>query len=405
MDVPPGVSCLIIRYGDIGTKSRSVQRSMQDTLEDNLLAGLSRAGIAAEIRSEWARPIVHVKHDLAEALEVATNTMGVVSASPARSVPAEQSAIVAEIAEMAEATYEGGTFAVRARRRDKSLPFTSDDLERAAGAAVIETLADRSDPTVDLDDPATTFHVEAHANTAYVFLEKHAGPGGLPVGVQAPLVALISGGIDSPVAAYRAMRRGSPIVPVYVDIGAFGGPDHQARALEAIATVQEYAGVHRRETYLAPAGELVEDLAETVDRGRMLVLRRAMFRIAERIARDVDAVGIVTGEALGQKSSQTAANFFATSAPIDFPVHRPLFSLDKQDIVEQAREIGTYESAAIDAGCPSLAPEHVATRATPSTVDDLEPTDCATRVKTIVDDAERTPPSSVRSYRRSSPSA
>jgi len=138
-------------------------------------------------------------------------------------------AITEALANAAREQYDGGAFAVDARRAGEHA-FDSHDVNREGGDAVWQSVEDEFDPEVDLDDPDLTFSVEVRQEEAFVFLETRDGPGGMPLGTQKPLVALFSGGIDSPVAAWEAMKRGSPVVPLYLDLGRFGGPDHRARA-------------------------------------------------------------------------------------------------------------------------------------------------------------------------------
>lgn len=404
IDAVPGADAVLLRYGDISTKSDRVRRRMEDTLLANLRWTLADAGVEALIEREWARPII-VPDDaeaVSAAARIAARTIGVVSASPCRRVDPDRDTILDTVAVVAEAGCIESPFAVRARRSDKSLPFTSTELERAAGSVVLEAAPPGDELAVDLDDPATTLNIEVRDDAAYVFTNVIDGPGGLPVGVQEPCVALISGGIDSPVAAYRIMRRGCPVVPVYIDLGSYTGPDHQARALEAIAALRPVAATSANDVYLVPGGDTVVDLVDRVDRGRMLVLRRFMFRVADRIAEEVGATGIVTGEALGQKSSQTAANLFATSTVTDRPIHRPLLTLDKNEITELAKMIGTYHSSTIDAGCPSIAPRQVATMATPAEIDGLEHDDVEEFVEDAVASAESIDVDTLASYRRPS---
>lgn len=372
---------------------------MEDRLVTNLEAGLADAGLAATVEREWTRPIVVVDPEAVEAATaVAARTIGVVSASPVRRTEPRLSAILEAIRATAVAVYSGGTFAIRARRGDKQLPFTSEEVERAGGDVVFEA-ASAVEPAVDLDDPDVTIHVEARSAHAYVFVDVVDGPGGLPVGTQAPMVALVSGGIDSPVAAYRAMRRGSPVVALYLDLGPYGGPDHRARALEAIAQLHAYAGASTEPAYVVPAGAVVERLVAEVDRGRMLVWRRFMFRVADRLAADVGAVGIVTGEALGQKSSQTATNLAATSRVTERPIHRPLLSADKVEIEAMAESIGTYRSAQVAAGCPAIVPDQVATRMGPTELAHLEPDDVDHLVAAALEAADVIDPDRLASYR------
>lgn len=401
MELPPGADVVLVRYGDIGTKSPPVQRSMEDRLVANLRARLERASIDATIEREWTRPVIVPPSGAMEATtDVATDTFGVVSASPARRVESAFVPIIDAIRETAASCYTEGSFAIRARRGDKGLDFTSADIERAGGDAVFDAVPAEVDPTVDLEDPDLTIHVEARREHAYLFKDIVDGSGGLPVGSQDAMVALVSGGIDSPVAAYRVMRRGSPIVPVYFDLGTYGGPDHRARAMEAIARLAAFAGREELDAYVVPAGKAVDRFVEEVDRGRMLVLRRFMFRVADRLADRVGAVGIVTGESLGQKSSQTAANLSATSRVVDRPIHRPLLSYDKAEITDYAKDIGTYRSATIPSGCPSVAPDVVATRATPTWVDRLEPEDIDELVTDALEGVEPVDATVLAAYRQ-----
>jgi thiamine biosynthesis protein ThiI len=233
-----------------------------------------------------------------------------------------------------------------------------------------------TDPTVDLDDPDTTFYVECRPDEAYIFAEKRDGPGGLPVGTQKPIVTLVSGGIDSPVAAWELLRRGCPVYPLYIDIGEYGGVDHQIRAERTAAVLDRYVPGDLR-LRVAPGGEGIARIVDGADSFRMLVVRRFMYRIAEAVADDVGAVGIGTGESIGQKSSQTSANIAVTSAATDLPIHRPLVGTDKSAITERARAIGTYEDATIDTGCHRLAPETPATNPAPEAVESAEPDDVA----------------------------
>lgn len=370
---PPGADTVLVRYGDVGVKSPKVQRDMERALRENLGAMLARRGIDADVTGERTRPRVRVDpEELERATDAAAAVFGVVSASPCSVVEPTMNAISEALAASARVDYEGGSFAVRARRageRDDH-PFTSEDLEREGGQAVWDAV---SNPEVDLENPDHTYYVECRSEEAFVFTEKRPGPGGLPLGTQRPLVALLSGGIDSPVAAWEAMRRGAPIVPLYFDFETYGGVDHVARAVESARTLAEYAPNHGFDLRVAPAGAAADRLVETTRETRMLSLRRFMLRVAEGLACEVGAVGIVTGEAIGQKSSQTSVNLATTDPATGLPVHRPLVTRDKQEIIRQAREIGTYEAATIEAGCNRVAPDYPETNATLETVEAAEP--------------------------------
>jgi thiamine biosynthesis protein ThiI len=231
------------------------------------------------------------------------------------------------------------------------------------------------DPTVDLDDPDFGLFVECRPDRAYVFAEQRSGPGGLPLGTQRPVVALVSGGIDSPVAAWKLMARGCPMVPVYVDLGDYGGPDHRARARATVETLASYAPGESMAFHVVDAGDVVSTLEAEMGDLRMLALRRFMRAAAAGVAEDAGAVGLVTGEAIGQKSSQTSANLAVTDAAATLPVHRPLVAMDKADITNLARDIGTFEDATVDTGCNRVAPELPETNASLSAVRAAEPDD------------------------------
>jgi len=374
---PPGADTVLVRHGEIGVKSPQVQHSMERRLRNNLAGLLADRDVDGDVRAEHGRLYVHTTTDAVDAAtSAAADAFGVVSASPATVVEPTMDAICDALAGAASEHYDGGSFAVRARRagEPEAHPFASTDLEESGGAAVWRAAeAAGVEPSVDLESPDTTFFVEARPERAFVFCEKRSGPGGLPLGSQAPLVALVSGGIDSPVAAWEAMRRGSPVYPLYVDLGDYGGPDHRARAARTVADLRRYApDLSMR---VAPGGDGIDRLVAGMDGLRMLSVRRFILAIGAAVADDLDAAGLVTGEAIGQKSSQTATNLRVTTAAVDLPVHRPLLTMDKSEITRRAREIGTFDHATIPAGCNRVAPSLPETAATRAEVRDAEPDD------------------------------
>ncbi|AGN01840.1 thiamine biosynthesis protein [Salinarchaeum sp. Harcht-Bsk1] len=386
---PPGASTVLLRYGDLTTKSHAVGGRMRDRLGGHLEALLDARDLDATIDVGHARTILDTEPAEVEAVaRTAADVFGAVSASPALAVEPTKLAIESALREAAAAHYDGGTFAVEARRAHDGHPFTSEDVGRFGGDAVGEGAPEGVEPRVDLDDPDLTFEVEVRESVAYVSLDRIEGPGGLPYGTQAPLVALISGGIDSPVAAYEVMRRGSPIVPVYLDLGDYGGADHEARAVETVRKLAWHAPQDDWELYRVPAGESVAAIADALDRGRMLAFRRYTVAVAEAIAREHDAAGIVTGEAIGQKSSQTVRNLAITDAATELPVHRPLLSWDKDRISNQARALDTFAESTIPAGCNRFAPDNAETGGSLGRIRETEPTDLFERAKTDAADAD-----------------
>ncbi|WP_132060373.1 tRNA sulfurtransferase [Halorussus amylolyticus] len=390
---PPGADTVLVRHADVGVKSGTVQTAMERRLRDNVAALLEDRDIDATVERRWSRLLVHADAETVDAAtDAATDAFGVQSASAAVVVTPERDAIVDALARTARRAVEDGdvsageSFAVRARRAGETdaHPFTSKDLENEGGAAVFEELPD---PEVDLDDPDRTFSVECREKEAFVFTEKRPGPGGLPLGSQSKVVALVSGGIDSPVAAWEMMKRGSPIVPVYLELGDFGGPDHEARAMETVRRLADFAPNFDTRTWCIPAGDAMTLLDEAVGPARMLVYRRFMYRVAEHVAESVGAAGIVTGEAIGQKSSQTSRNLGTTSRATDLPIFRPLLTMDKPAITERAKEIGTYRDSTIPAGCNRIAPDYPETNATPEIVGRAEPDGLMERAENAVENA------------------
>ncbi|KZX48898.1 tRNA sulfurtransferase [Haloarcula sp. K1] len=385
---PPDADSVLVRHGELGVKSDQVRRKMEGQLADNLRAMLDARGLSGDIEQRRNRLFVHTDHPEG-VTAAAADTFGVTSASAVTTVDPTLSAIKTALAATAREQHDGGAFAVNARRAGpaEAHPFSSTDIESDGGTAVWEAIERLGgEPAVDLDNPDFELFVECRTDEAYVFCEKRAGPGGLPLGTQRPVVALVSGGIDSPVAAWQVMKRGAPVIPVYVDLGDYGGPDHRARAVSTVETLASYAPGHDLSLSVIDAGDVVTDISQNLGALRMLVLRRFMLAAADAIGQDRDAVGIVTGEAIGQKSSQTSANIAVTDAATTLPVHRPNLTVDKSEITNHARTIGTFEDSTIDTGCNRVAPSHPETNASLEAVRTAEPDDLFERAEACARD-------------------
>ncbi len=363
----------IVRYDEIGIKSNQVRKKMERKLSTNIENILRDRDIDGRAKRAWSRIIIETENP-EKAAEAVADVPGVSSTSAVIETPAEKNEIQEKVLELAEEKYDGGSFAMNVRRAgEKDVhSFTSQDLEREIGQAVMDQV-EGVEPEVDLDDPGIEFQVDCRQDKAYVFMDKKRGPGGLPVGTQGKLVGLLSGGYDSPVALWRAMKRGAEIVPVYIDLGEYGGPDHRARVMDIADTLQSYAPNRDMRVRRIPAGEFIEELMDKTGDTRMLHYRRFMYRVAEIIAEEEGCKGIVTGEAIGQKSSQTLSNLKVASKAVDTPIHRPLISMDKKDIIEEAKDIGTHKGSKIPAGCVDIAPEYPETHADIEKVRENEP--------------------------------
>ncbi len=253
------------------------------------------------------------------------------------------------------------TFRISARRAFRSYPLTSVELNRELGAFV---LAGRAHAIhVDLRDPELEIHVEVLPAETFVYADRVPGPGGLPVGVSGTVAALLSGGIDSPVAAWRMMKRGCRVIFVHFHSVPYLPATSQAkaRALVERLTLWQY----RSELLLVPLGEIQREVVLSVPPPlRVVVYRRMMVRIAEALGRLMGAQALTTGESLGQVASQTLTNLARIDEVAELPLLRPLVGMDKLEITGEAQRLGTFEiSIEPDADCCTLfVPRHPSTR-------------------------------------------
>jgi tRNA uracil 4-sulfurtransferase len=283
---------------------------------------------------------------------------GVANFALAYRVPSTVGAMKSVIARLIEGR-EFETFRITARRAFKSYPLTSVELNRELGAFVLE----RARTRVDLERPVLTITVEVLPDETFVYLDRSPGPGGLPVGSSGTVAALLSGGIDSPVAAWRVMKRGCRVVFVHFHSAPYLPATSQAKARALVDRLTEWQ-YHSR-LYLVPFGEIQREVVlSTPAPARVVLYRRLMVRIAETIARANGALALATGESLGQVASQTLENLARIDEASTLPVLRPLIGMDKLEITADARRLGTLEiSVEPDQDCCALfVPPHPATR-------------------------------------------
>jgi thiamine biosynthesis protein ThiI len=261
------------------------------------------------------------------------------------------------------------TFRVSARRADKRFPLTSPQIEREVGGRIKEARG----WTVNLAEPELTIHVEALTGEAFSHFGKEPGPGGMPTGVSGRVVSLLSGGIDSPVASYRLMKRGCRVIPVHFHSYPILSRASQEKVRELAAVLTRYQQYTR--LYLVPFGEIQQRVVLSVPPPlRVVIYRRLMFRIAEDIARKTHAQGLVTGEVIGQVASQTLENLATIGAVATLPIFRPLIGMDKDEITAEAQRLGTYAISIIEDQdcCQLFTPKHPATKARPADVEAAE---------------------------------
>ncbi len=252
------------------------------------------------------------------------------------------------------------TFRVSAKRADKRFPLTSPQIEREVGGRIKEAKG----WSVNLDDPEFTIHLEALTGEAFYHFGKEMGPGGMPTGVSGRVVALLSGGIDSPVACYRIMKRGCRVIPVHFHSYPILSRASQEKVRELAAVLTRYQQFTR--LYMVAFGEIQQQVMLGVAPPlRVVIYRRLMMRIAQGIAEKAHAGALVTGEVIGQVASQTLENMATIGSVATLPVFRPLIGMDKDEITVEAQRLGTYPISIIEDQdcCQLFTPKHPATKA------------------------------------------
>jgi len=350
--------CVLIHYSEIGLKGRN-----RPLFERQLIANIRHAfagDIPVEVRRLFGRHLVEVpagtpREEIEKRL---TRVFGIAYFAHALATPPTLEAIEAAAAQVVEGK-AFASFAVRAKRADKSFPLDSQGINVAVGAHLGRITGRR----VDLTHPDLTVHIEVVDRRALVYADRVEGPRGLPVGVGGRVVCLLSGGIDSPVAAGRMMRRGCRVSFVHFHSFPYTNPASQAKVAELAAILGRFQGP--APLHLVPLVDIQRHIvAGAPSTFRVLLYRRAMLRLAAAIARQEKALALVTGESLGQVASQTLANLTAVDRASPLPVLRPLLGWDKEEIIAEAQRIATFDlSIEPHEDCCSF----------------LEPTDPATR--------------------------
>lgn len=369
---------VLVHYGEIAVKGGN-RGVFERRLQGNCRRALAGTG-AGHVRRRPGR-IEVVVPEAADAEAVCARLRcvpGIVWIALAEPVARDLAAITARLVALAEADAApaDAPFRIVTKRSDKAFQPDSMEVSRLVGQAV----ANATGRPVDLEHPASTYAVEINEDGALVFTARLEGVGGLPVGTAAPVVALLSGGLDSPVAAWRLQRRGGPLVIAHFRNETLAGGPALARKIRDLCAVLA-RGQGTLRLWMVPFGDLQRAIvAHVPDRYRMLVYRRVMMRLAGRIAEREGAGGLVVGDSLGQVASQTLENLHAVWGVARLPVLAPLIGHDKTEIMAEARAIGTHDISVrpADDCCSYLVPAHPETAADPADLDaverfDLEP--------------------------------
>jgi thiamine biosynthesis protein ThiI len=373
---------LIGRYHEIALKGRNQWRFV-DQLKQNLRDIFADYRLR-NMRSVGPRLLVELPEALSDsvAAERAALIFGLQNFSLSHATERDVASMSREAIKRASGSL-AKTFAVRTRREDKRFAMNSVEIDRAVGGEVQEALGFK----VDLGDPELTISIEIMNDAAYISAGKMPGAGGLPVGISGRGMALLSGGIDSPVAAYRMMKRGLALDFVHFHAHPIVSAASREKAAELAAHLTRWQG--RSTLMLVPFGNLQREIvANTLRPLRVVLYRRFMLRIASALAERSRATVLVTGESLGQVASQTLENMAVIEKAAAFPILRPLVGMDKNEIVDQARRLGTFETSIIpDQDCCTLfVPAHPETRAR---IEEVEAAEARFDIARMIDDAVR----------------
>lgn len=343
---------LIVRYGEMWLKGKN-RHAFEQRLQGNITRRLASVGLDWSVHK--ARSYLFIKVPPGEApqceaaLEALRLTPGVAWTAPAQWMPAgsvsgeaDMAVIEAPLVDLAARLWQpGATFRMRVKRADKRFPIPSAELERRWGAAVVQQTGWDA---VDLHNPDCTLHVDIYPESIYIYGDRVAGMGGLPVGSTGRVLTLLSGGIDSPVAAYLMAKRGCAVDFIHFSATLMQQNDADTGKIARMAEHLSRVTVRSR-LFVVPYQpfELATLTAKT--RYELILFRRFMVATAQRLAGQLGAQALVTGDSLGQVASQTMENIDSITRSVEMPILRPLLTYDKQEIIQLARHIGTYEAS------------------------------------------------------------
>ncbi len=354
---------LIVRCGEVALKGMNkpyFERMLVDRIRKNLK---DFDGIDVKRQEGLIFVRADKKHDREKLIRQISRVFGVASISPAVEAASNLDAIGEEAVKyMMELIESRGvkTFKVEAKRADKNFPVKSPEIGRIIGAKV---LIGCKVLKVDVHNPDVHLFVDVRHDKSYIYQQKIAGFGGLPLGTNGKGMVLLSGGIDSPVAAWMMAKRGMVIEAVHFHSYPYTSQRAQEKVEDLARIVASYCGSFKMHVVnLLPIQEqIVQNCPEAET---TILVRRFMMRIAEKIAEKNKAMMLITGENLGQVASQTAEALVVTDACVTMPVMRPLIAMDKVDIMEKAEEIGTFETSIqpYEDCCTVFLPKHPTTK-------------------------------------------
>ncbi|MBU0614072.1 tRNA 4-thiouridine(8) synthase ThiI [Patescibacteria group bacterium] len=353
-------SICIIHYGEIGLKGRN-RIFFEKKLINNIELALKNQNV--NVKRSFGRLIVELHSDANEnkVRNILTNIYGIENFHFGYQADAEISKISKIAIDILSKNTDWQTFCIQTKRSTKQFPMTSVEISKEVGGFCLDTFPEKK---VKLQNPDKIIFIEIVNDLAYVLDEKIKGSGGMPIGSSAPVLALLSGGIDSPVASRLLMKRGCPVHFIHFHSQPYTNKFSTEKVKElARLTI---AGQQKSSITLVPIIELQKSvMSECNEEYRVLLYRRFMLRLAEHFAKKMKIRALATGESIGQVASQTIENIAAVHSAISIPVLQPLICFDKKEIVEISQKIGTYETSILphEDCCTVFMPKNPATKA------------------------------------------
>ena len=334
---------LLIRYDEIGLKGRN-RRHFENQLVRNIRYALRDI---KNVQIDKIRGRILGRVDLAEAEKCTsrlTQTPGIASISIGNSIEPDFDKMaelgVSLIHEKLQAQGEL-KFCVRTRRSNKAFPFTSKEVDFEVGSRIMETLSSNG-LSVDINGAEFILEIEIGPQETIVFDNRVSGLSGLPVGSSGQVLSLLSGGIDSPVSTFKLINRGCRVHSIFFDNRTFLGRGGYDKVIRLAHTLNRFQGGGK--LYVVPFQDIQVAIRDhCTDSNRVVLYRRMMYRIAHALAELKNCQGLVTGESVGQVASQTLKNLMAVSCVVPMSIFRPLIGMNKQEIITQAKKIGTYD--------------------------------------------------------------
>jgi len=350
---------ILVHYSEVGLKGKN-RAFFENKLRQNIRIAL-RDITRVKVKNEYGRFVLHLdrSNNLPLVVERLKNIPGLAYFNVAYPGDTDVEKLKHQVLEHIQ-EYQFDSFRIQTRRSDKQYPLTSVEVNRIVGARIVEALNKK----VDLKNPGLTCTIEIFNKQAYYSFEKNPGLRGLPVGSSAKVVSLLSSGIDSPVASFRMMTRGCRVI--FVHFHSFPFTEKSSYYNTQILAKKLTKFQNKSVVYFVPLAKIQEAIILGVHpKFRIIMYRRMMYRIAELVARKENAKALVTGESVGQVASQTLENIIAISEVVSLPVLRPLIGSDKEEIIEQAQNLGTFNTSIepYDDCCSYLLPKSPETKA------------------------------------------